>query len=139
MELFRTRNLSLNEKPLFTTINDNKETILTSGTYIIGRLDRIAEEQLVAEKEEAVSEEGVKAQPTRKNYVEVFKSTYSQGTAPTNEIFNPETDTVFIYPDGYFGTSGTGDVLLEDPFKIIEANKEKQVEYINSKIQSSRT
>jgi hypothetical protein len=129
MALFRTRNLSLNAKPLFTTVNDKKETILTSGTYIIGRLDRKTEEQLVAEKEE-----DVKPQPIRKNYVEVFKSTYSQGTAPTNEIFNPETDTVFIYPDGYFGTSGTGDVRLENPFKIIEVNKNKQVEYINSKI-----
>ena len=119
MPTFKTKetNPAATAKALFTTVNQEKETILTSGTYIIARL---------------------KGQIPQKNYVEVFKSTYSQGTAPSNKIFNPDTDTVFIYPNGYFGTSGTGGVLLLPPLETVAKNNEDKTQYIVSKIQSSR-
>ena len=120
MPIFKT---SAAAQTLFTTVNEKKEIILTSGTYIIGRLDRIPKEQSDAQL------------VARGNYTEVFKSTYSEGTAPSNNIFKPDTDVVFIYPNGYYGTTGTGDVLLEPNLESVSKNNVIKINYIKSKIE----
>lgn len=113
MTLFKTRSLNLNEDPLFTTVDIQGDVLLTSGTYIIASV------------------------PVKGVYVQKFKSIYKNGTAPSNEIFNPETDIIFVYPNGYFGVQTTGgDVELEDPLIASSKYKQRQIQYVNDKIKN---
>jgi hypothetical protein len=113
MAQFRTREIAsdLAAEPLFTTINDKKEVLLTSGTYIIA------------------------SKPAKGELSEKFKSTYTNGTAPANELYNPKTDTILVYPVGYFGVEGaSGNIVLNNTEKVQETIKINQIKFIQKKV-----
>lgn len=110
MAPFRTREIAsaIAAEPLFTTVNEKKEVLLTSGTYIIATV------------------------PAKGEYLQKFKSTYTNGTAPANELYDSKTDIILVYPTGYFGVEGaSGNIVLQDTItaqKNIETNQKKFVD-----------
>lgn len=124
MAIFTKQSAQVQED-LFRTVDGEKQVIPTEGYYIIVREERRPE----TSEENAIAEAQVKA-----GIITVSTVKYLDGIAPFNPLFQPETDKVFIYPNGYFGTSGIGDVLLGNTAEIQKKIAEKQQVFIASKI-----
>lgn len=134
MAIFTRRQLTtLEQKELFRTVDRKNQLILTEGYYVITKKSIRTPEEAKTEAEIGTGlEPGPKPVP---NKVEVIATVnYSNGVAPYNPLYDEQTDAVFIYPNGYFGTNGTGEIILEDTQTTQNLIVEKLTQFVNSKL-----
>ena len=116
MAIFTRKEITaLEQKPLFRTVDEKRNLLITDGFYIIAR------------KESKESPE-----------IQIDKKDYSGGIADYNPLFQ-DGDNVYVYPTNYFGVSCPGgDVQLNNT--VIKQNEiiKKRSEYVNNKIKGDK-
>ena len=126
-----TRQLTTPEqKDLFVTVDDKKNTLPTKGYYIITR-------RTIKEKEattEAKNDADFEPIPVKDEVIATVD--YSNGVATYNPLYK-NGDMLYIYPEGYFGVQSKeigANVVLNPTDKTQEKIIDNLIQFVNSKL-----
>lgn len=126
-----TRQLTTPEqKDLFVTVDDEKNTLPTKGYYIITRRT-IKEQEATTEAKNDADFEPI---PVKDEVIATVD--YSNGVAPYNPLYK-DGDMLYIYPEGYFGVQSKGisaNVVLNPTDKTQEKIIANLTQFVNSKL-----